>query len=194
MVPIVDNKGFEVGGVYIPSFQLFRGEYLSLDFLEYDMAIENKVVDVLTNKNKVETVRIYESLAFISHVFHHSFFERLFRSNNVSAFLRKMNFSLDETISTVASIGIGPKDNLYSLGFNERKLLALAVAYKETKNIVINCSGLDYVGISKLRLNIRSQLADGCVIELNYPNTRGREYLFDESHYSARKVIKIDNT
>lgn len=193
MEKIIINKGFELKGLYVPQFNLCQGEYLSLNFLRpYDPKEETLLVEILTGKKIIPTVTIKGLISFIDPNFKHSFFHYFFKSKKVWSYMNeRMNLSKKHITTILDNQGINPDADIYSLGLNEKALIALEIAYTSTKNIIINCSGLDYSGMYKLRQRIVQDLTEGSVIELNYLNSKGREYLFSEDFSFKRNEVNL---
>jgi len=191
MDAIIINEGFQVGNLYVPPFTLSKGEYLSLNFpSDYDQKEEARITQILTGRTKSLAVKIFEEMTYVSSDFRYPFFKQLFKPATVFTLLKKAtNLSDDAIASALHNLNIKSNEFLSSLGFNERKLLALEMAYSKSKNIITNCSGLDYTGISAVRKRVLQDLEKGSLIELNYLSSKGREYFLDAN--IKRKVIEI---
>ncbi|MFZ6010327.1 MAG: hypothetical protein ACOYXT_08250 [Bacteroidota bacterium] len=106
---------------------------------------------------------------------------KLFKPRLVFGLLKRGINKPDDDVNDILNIiAVKPNEKVSSLGFNERKLLAFEIACAKAKNVIINRSGLDYSGLSKIRERIIPFLkAGGTVIELNYLTSRGRDYLLE---------------
>ena len=194
MKATITSEGFTLGGLHLPSFGLYQGEYLSINFPNgYIVEEEKQVVNILIGVKKIAELKVSDSLSLVSSDFKHSFLNLFLKSRKAFDILKRdTTLSEDGVNAALRTIGIGPDDKVTSLGFNERKLLALEIACSKTKNIIINCSDLDYSGISKIRDRIIPLLnSGGTVIELNYMNSRGRDYLLEAQDYPKVKMLNV---
>lgn len=186
---IITSRGFTVNDFAFESFTVARGEYLSIDFHEiHDFEIEKTLYEILSGKSKLANVSAIEEIA--------PAITPLMKSG--PAFFRKTSFKYlkeksllsDEKINfLLKKMDIDPRINIYKLGANERKLLSLEAAYSKSKNIVICTSDLDYAGIERVRERVAKELGSGSLIEINFPNSKGREYLFSDLGTRHKKII-----
>jgi hypothetical protein len=193
MQMIIKSSGFKFKDLYIPSFNLYTGEYVSLNFPgAYDPEIEEWIVNTLIGKNRLSTVTVTGVVSFVPSSFRYSFFDKLFKTKTTFTILKAEMMLPDRDIKAILdNLSIRPDQSLLELGFNEQKLLGLEIAYSKSKNIIINCSGLDYSGMAKLKERISPNLFEGSVIELNYLTSKGREYLFDDEQHFKRRIIEL---
>ena len=98
-------------------------------------------------------------------------------------------YSTERIKAILEDLKIDPATNIYSLGGSQRKLLSLEVAYSKSKNIVISTSGLDYSGIERIKERITKELKEGCLVEINYLNSKGRDYLLNDPTLVRKSVM-----
>ena len=190
---ILSSKGFTIEDYFFEPFTLLRGEYMSIDFYkDQDFEIEKALREILSGDRTLDEVLIKEKVIPVI----------MDEINQVQFFLKKTPLRYLEERSMLTKekimllldeIDINPKTNIYSLGANERKLLSLEAAYSKTKNIIICTSGLDYTGLEKVRNRIQKEMNMGSVLEINYPTSKGRDYLFDGSQSSHKGVTYQKN-
>lgn len=178
---IITSEGFSIGDLRFAGFVLTRGEYLSIDFPDsLDFKVENALCEILSGNSKVEGFSVMENVIPVKTPMMKPG-PALFSMKTSFKYLKENgSFTESEMITFLKEIDIDPKINIYRLGANERKLLSLEAAYSKSKNIIISTAGLDYNGIEKIRSRIKREINTGSLIELSYPSSWGREYLFDE--------------
>lgn len=193
MEAIIKSEGFESTAHYVPPFVLNRGEYLSLNFHQaHEFEEEIQIRKILGGIEKLPSVNLSDLVISVSGNFKYPFFANFFKSKKAFSLLKEKTNLTDKQIhGALEQIGIKSIEKVYSLGFSEKMLLQLEVAYSKSKNIIISTSGLDYTGINKVRQRVLKELSEGSVIELNYLSSKGREYLVTEEHTAKRKLIDV---
>jgi hypothetical protein len=192
MENIIKCEGFSIENLYFEEFTLQNGGYISIDFSEgHDGKVEMILYEIFSGKRKMSGVLTSaQIIPIISPVVGPG--PAIFFNRTAGKFLKEQSlFSDEDTIDILKEMDINPKISIYSLGANERKLLSLEAAYSKTKNIIICTSGLDYTGLEKVRNRIQKERHIGSVLEINYPTSKGRDYLFDASQSSHKNVKEI---
>ncbi len=174
---IIKCNGIKVGNLKIPSFEMYKGEYICLDLpIPYDVQIEQEIKNIFTGRKRASQVIINEDFVAVQ--------EPTSQSSLLSAFSRRKSiysylsdyssYSEEQKLKIIKDIGVKPEDNLLSLGGNHKKYLALEIAIEKSKYLILSIVGLDPLGIDKLFHRLEQQLFEGAIIELNYENSFGR--------------------
>jgi hypothetical protein len=192
---IIASKGFSVDDFFIENFTLTRGDYLSVDFYSsHDFKVEKKLYKILSGAIKSTNISISENIIPVITPMMKSGPVFLSRKTAFKYLTENSLLTKEEVMLFLNRLNINPQINIFRLGATERKLLSLEAAYSKSKNIIISTSGIDYSGIDKLRERIGKELTQGILIEINYPNSRGREYLFDGLGIRQKKItVKSPN-
>jgi len=186
---IIKSEGFTINGFHFANFFLASGGYLSIDFQEsIDFRIEKILYGILSGNIKMKEVSIMMNIISVITPMMKSG-PTLFYKKTAFNYLKDESSLTPERIrSLLREINIDPKINIYRLGANERKLLSLEAAYSKSKNIITSTSGLDYNGIERIRNRVGKEIDNGSLIEITYPTSKGREYLFDDLGTRQKRI------
>jgi len=187
---VLQSEGFTIDNYNFPPFTIEKGEYLTLLFSDpINFRVEKKLYEVLSGLTYNENVQISEKVTpVIEPILKHKF--NFFSGKKAANYLKGNTEYSNEVIDSILqNLKIDPSSNIYSLGGSERKLLSLEVAYSKSKNIVISTSGLDYSGIERIKKRIIKELKEGCLIEINYLNSKGRDYLLNDPSLVSKSVM-----
>ncbi|AYB33364.1 hypothetical protein [Chryseolinea soli] len=190
---ILSSSGFTIDNFYFESFDISKGEYLSIDFYtsHHDFKLEEKLLEVLSGKKKMNGVRVNSKINPVVAPIAKPGPAFLSNKTSFQYLLENGTFLKEEIFSLLKKMNIEPNVNIYRLGANERRLLALEAAISLSKNIIISTSGIDYNGIDEVRRVIQRICDDGAVLEISFATSRGREYLIDGARYKRIAVKEL---
>lgn len=190
---VIKSTGFTIGKFYFPAFSVGMGEYLSIDFPDlFDHTVHKVLCAILSGAKRHESVQLMMDFIPIE-PFPTSRFD-VFRKTAILKYLETNGGHPNENIvNWLKENNLSPEQNVYRLGISDKKLLALEVAYRKARNIIICTAGLDYTSVDKIKTRILKEQERGSIIEINYPTTKGREYLFDDSTMRLDKLTVVSN-
>jgi|GEM_PF-5632020 len=187
---IISSDGFQANGFFFPGFSLKEQEYLSIDMpgnLDFDF--NRALCGILSGGTKIPQISLSRTVVPVL-IPETNLLSTIFLAKTAYRFLKDESILPDETIySVLDKMGVNPKFAFHKLGMNEKKILALEAAYSKSRNIILCAAGLDYMGYQSVRNRIFKEMELGSTIEINYPNSRGRDYLFKEPEVICKRIV-----
>jgi hypothetical protein len=188
--PFLTSDGFAVAGLWVPPFEVSRGDCLEMRLPSYGAV--TVVAASLTGKPAMDEVRGTSAVRFAQPAWDlRGKVARLLRpSPTAFAWLRPFTHSRDETLAVLREIDVDPAWRISHMPGNPRALLGLAAVWTTDVNIiVISMAGCDATGRRRLTEMIASRLDRWAAIELTSPYLhRGITWPGDSSLPNPRLV------
>lgn len=146
---LIESKGIKTDYYFIPPFELRESDLL-LIHLDNHIAssdVEEKLISVLTGKEKHENVRINKPHTFVKH-FRESRLKDRFLPATVGEYLSKNSNPKSEFFHKIYETHWINRDiKVRTLAGNPRKLLSLYSVLSKTNNIIFDLIAQDYQGM-----------------------------------------------
>lgn len=146
---MVESTGIKLDGIFIPPFRVDKGEVLIIQLPNgpYFTDLLFTLRDILTGKEKNETVNVTEQLRFTDHIIE-SRWRTLIFPLTVERYIRqKGNPDNMEVANKIYECeGIKPNTKISCLAGNPRKLLSLLTTFSWTDKIIFDLTGVDPIG------------------------------------------------
>lgn len=183
---VIQNKGIRTDYFYIPPFNVREGDFvlIRLDNHVVSSYVEEKLIAILTGKEKHENVTINKPHTFVKH-FRESRFKDRFFPATVGEYLSKNANPESKFATKIYEIEWMRKDiKVHTLAGNPRKLISLYSVLSKTNNIVFDLTAQDREGMEHAAKIVKDEIADG-----------GSAILFDWSDHLknvSTKCIRIE--
>jgi len=190
---ITVEGGFNIQSMFIGPFTLSKGECMAIDFPgALDFSIQDTLFRVLTGQQMEPAVTLGGKFVSVKPMISKPFTSLFMRTTAMQFLVANSAYDRALAEAYLNSNSIDPDIDINKLGYNDRLLLSLEVAYSKCKNIIISTSGLDYTGIQNIRNRVITEIENGAIIEITYPDTRGRTRLFDDTSIPQKVVTVVD--
>lgn len=169
---LIESKGIRTDQYFIPPFELREGDLL-LIHLDNHIAssyVEEKLIDILTGKEKCENVKINKPHTFVKH-FRESRFKDRFFPATVGEYLSKNANPKSEFFHKIYEIDWMNKNiKVNSLAGNPRRLISLYSVLSKTNNIIFDLMAQDHQGMEHAIEVVKAEIGNngsGILIEQN---------------------------
>lgn len=183
---LIESKGIKTDYYFIPPFEVKEGDFV-LIHLDYHIAsayIEEKLIAILTGKEKHENVRINKPHTFVKHFRESAFKDRFFPATVGEYLSKNANPKSEFAIKIYEIDWMNINIKINTLAGNPRKLISLYSTLSKTNNIIFDLSGQNYDGIEQASEIVKKEIKN-----------EGSAILIEQSDYLKKystKYIKIE--
>jgi hypothetical protein len=174
-------EGGELGGYYIPAFQIQTGELVALDFPDCSGGDAGPVADALCARNKqVNIIAVTPPLtrSGIRELFH--------RQRVIEWFRDYTGLSHAESLPYLDRIGIAPQTIISVIAGNPRWRIAFQAALARGADLVVfETAGLDPLGVIRALQDVSEELEHIAAVYVNRP----RIFEAPDIRYSKRIAV-----
>ncbi|MEH0154114.1 hypothetical protein V6R21_08180 [Limibacter armeniacum] len=149
---IVESKGFDLNGFWIPEFHLDKDEMIGICLYSgaHFFDLEKSLVDLLTKKSTHKSLAVIQKFEFVERFIETNKLKSLFFTKTIENYLDKHVNSDSIWIEKLFEIdGVQLETRINTLAGNYRKWLELFATFSTTNNIVFDMVGQDVLGAKK---------------------------------------------
>lgn len=183
---VIESKGIKTDSYFIPPFKLVEGD-LILIHLDNHIAssyVEEKLIAILTGKEKCENVRINKPHTLVKH-FRESRFKDRFFPATVGEYLSNNANPKSKFFHKIYEIDwINKNIKIRTLAGNPRKLISLYSVLSKTNNIIFDLAAQDHHGMEHAIKIVKAEIENS-----------GSAILIEQNDYLKKystKYIRIE--
>lgn len=199
MNPIIENKGFEIRGHWIPPFKLGSGKLIRIYIPNFSMSnqllgfdLAQELAEIFMNSRPEKGLAVKGQVPYARDYSQNLFAEKIFPLTVAKYLTGKLKVEKDKAKCILAQLGISECQHINETGFTDRKCLTISGLFYSNYALLFDYYGSDAMSMRLIDKLIKSELDKGkCAVGFD-----NLQYMEDKEPFEnvERVIIKAADT